>query len=116
MYQERLQSTLRALPFIFMAFFFFILFPFRIFNVLLDTIIIYFMVKMLRLPLGWKKVVQITLHITVAAELLSTLTANFANGLPMFSYAFWAYTGLVYWSLRNIKAVSPIEAERLSKE
>lgn len=116
LYLDRLATTLRALPVLFIGFFFFVSFPFRILSVLLDTLLIFFMIKLSRLPLSLKKVAQISLHVTVAAELITVLTANFSNGLQMFSLAFWGYTFIIYWNLRHIKALTPTEAEGLSKE
>lgn len=115
-YQERLQTTLRALPFLFLAFFFFISFPLRLLTVVIDSLLIYFMIKISGLPLTLKKVIQLSMHIMVAAELITILTANFSSDLQMFSLAFWGYTFIIYWNLRHIKALSPIEAERLNKE
>ena len=115
-YQDRLQTTLRALPFLFLAFFFFVSFPLRLLTVVIDSLLIYFMIKISGLPLTLKKVLQLSMHIMVAAELISILTANFSGGLQMFSLAFWGYTFIIYWNLRHIKALSPIEAERLNKE
>lgn len=115
-YREQLNTTLRAFPFLYSAFFFFISFPFRLLSVVIDSLLIFFMIKISGLPLTLKKVTQISLHIMVAAELITTLTANFGSGLQMFSIAFWLYTFMVYWNLRNIRALTPDEAERLHRE
>ncbi len=115
-YQRQLQTTLRALPFVFVLCFFFISFPFRIFNVVIDSILIFFVIRVMGLPLGYKKVAQISLHVTVVAELLTVLTANITRSVPMFSFAFWGYTIFIYWNLRNVKALTANEVERLNKE
>jgi hypothetical protein len=107
--RESAQQGTRLLPFIFPLFFFFISFPLRVLNVFLDTIVIYLCVKILGFPLNFKKTFQLSLHICVAAELATILTANFAKGLPMFSIAFWAYVVVVFWNLRHIQAL-PIDA------
>jgi len=116
MYLDRLNSTLRALPFLFTGFFFFVSLPLRLFSVLIDSILIYFMVRISNIPLSFKKVLQISLHVTVAAELLTVLTANFSQGLQMFSLTFWGYSFLIYWNLRHIKSLKPIETVDLNKE
>jgi hypothetical protein len=113
---EDLNTSLRALPFFYAMFFFFVSLPFRFLSVLIDSLLIFFMIKISGLPLTLKKVLQISLHIMVAAELITTLTANFGSGLQMFSIAFWLYTFIVYWNLRHVRALSPDEAERLHKE
>jgi len=115
-YHRQLQTTLRALPFFFVLLFFLISFPLRVFNVVIDSIVIFFIVRLIGLPLGYKKVAQISLHVTVVAELLTVLTANITRSIPMFSLAFWGYTLFIYWNLRNVKALTPNEVERLNRE
>jgi hypothetical protein len=94
-----------AFPF----FFFFISFPFRFISVLMDTILIFVIIKIFGLPLSFKKTLQISVHIMVAAELLTILTATIATTLPMFALAFWSYTLIVYWVVRNVK-ILPTDA------
>ncbi len=112
---QSLQQFVKFLPVAFAVFFLCISFPFQVVNVLLDTIFIYLIVKMFGLPLNLKKVVQISLHITVIAELVNILTANFAGTLPMFTIAFWGYTIIVYWQLRHIKAFPTDEVAHQEK-
>lgn len=114
-YQKQLTNLMRILPIVFFAFFFLVAFPLRVLNVLLDSLMVYLIVRLFRLPLGFKKVIQLSLHIAVAAELVAILTAQFSSGLPMFSIAFWGYMMLVYWQLRNVKALSLIEEVRQGK-
>lgn len=114
-YQEQIGRVLQLLPLAFGLFYFFIAFPLRIFNVIVDTVIIFILVKVLGLPFGFKKVLQISLHAAVAAELISVVTSHFAAGLPMFSLAFWGYIILIYWHLRNVKAFTLNEVGRRDK-
>lgn len=114
--QQQLATGLRLLPLAFLAFFLLVSFPLRMLNVIFDTIFIYVVIRIFGLPMSFKKVVQVSLHVSVAAELITILTANFAAGLPMFTIAFWGYTLIIYWQLRHVKALTLSEVERLNKE
>ena len=83
---------------------------------MIDSILIFFVIRVMGLPLGYKKVAQISLHVTVVAELLTVLTSNITRSVPMFSFACWGYTIFIYWNLRNVKALTANEVERLNKE
>lgn len=107
-YIEVARTNIRRLPMLFPFFFFLVSFPLRMFNILLDTAVIFFTTKLLGYPLPFRKNFQISMHIAIAAELLTILTAQFATGLPMFTLTFWAYTVAVYWKLRHVQ-ILPID-------
>lgn len=106
-YQQLLNQVLHWLPAAVGLVFLLFSLPLRLLNLLLDSLLIWLMVRLFRLPLNFAKVMQLSLHAAVAAELIAVLTARFAAGLPMFTIAFWGYILLVYWQLRHVRALTP---------
>ena len=79
----------------------------RLFSLLLDSVLIFYVLRLFQKPFPYWKIYQVSLHICVVAEFVELLTTRFipSNQLPMFALAFWGYAIFIFSNLRNVKAV-----------
>jgi|SRR5579859_1008454 len=101
--QQALEGSVVFYPF---GFFMFMVAS-RLFSLLLDSVLIFYLLRVFRKPFPYWKVYQVGLHICVVAEFVELLTTRFVpnTGLPMFALAFWGYAIFIFSNLRNVKAV-----------
>ncbi len=79
----------------------------RLFSIVINGVFIFFLLRLVGKGLPYKKVIQISLHIVIVAELIDVLTSHFViqDQLNMYGLAFWAYLIVVLASLWNVKSI-----------
>lgn len=83
------------------------LFVVRLISLLFDVIIIHFILSMMKKPLPYKKVFQLSLHILIPVEVIQQLTNLIypSLDLPMFTISFWTITTLILFHFRNLHMI-----------
>ncbi len=100
-------QTLQAMPFFVPFAYIFFLPVIRLFQILLDSLLIFLILRLANRKFSYQKIYQISLHITVVAETIRVLTDHLlgASNLPMFSLAFWGYFMIVFFQLRKVRMI-----------
>ena len=110
-YTSEAKSSLSIIPILVTAGMSIGLFLTRLLSLIFDVIIIHFIMTLLKKPIPYKKVFQLTLHILVPVEVLQQATTLFYPTLdiPMFTISFWTLTVLILFHFRNLHMVKIME-------
>lgn len=106
-WQTDFEDSLRLLQFVYPIMFFLVFLPVRFFQTFLDAILIFYFLRLAGNNFTFKKVYQLSLHLTVVAETIRILTGHLVGqfDIPMFSFAFWGYFFIVWLQLRNVRMI-----------
>jgi|GEM_PF-2231138 len=106
-WRSSLTTFLNIMVLIFPVGFFFIMVLSRLVSVCVNSLFIFFLLRLLGKSLAYKKVLQLCFHIAVVAELIRILTSQMTSSaqLNMFDLAFWTYLIIILVSLWNVKSI-----------
>ena len=84
-----------------------------LFTTAIDSLLVFYIIKLFRRGFPYKKVFQLSLHVAVIAELVQLMTQRvgsfnqFTNATQfnMFTLTYWAYMMIILWTLRSVKMV-----------
>ena len=91
--------------------------PLRLLSLLFESILLFFVLRLVNPFWTFRKIYQLSLHIAVVAETIQLVTTFFfhATALPMFTLAFWGYFMIILWQLRSVKLL-PLRHVQRKKE
>jgi hypothetical protein len=78
--------------------------------ILFNSMMVYFFIRLFNTPLPYRKIMQISLHVAVVAELVQICTQRFVqtDQLNMFSLTYWVYIAVVLLILRGVKQIQRV--------
>ncbi len=105
-----LTTWVAVLPWLSLLFFTLGLLFVRLLVTLLYAVVIYFSFQLMKKPIGYWKVWQLSLAILIPSELVNQFSNHAFPALPisMFSLTFWVVSTLLMWHLRHLKVVRTI--------
>jgi len=74
----------------------------RVWDALLNSILLYFFFRLDSIAFKWKKCLQLALYVTIPAELIHQISDWLypSLSLPMFAISFWTILMIIYYTLR----------------
>lgn len=115
MAQKSLQQIITFVAIIYPVAFFIARVVSTLFSILFDSLLIFFLMQLFKRPLPYGKIFQISLHISVVAELIQILTQRLVNNLElnMYSTTYWIFMAIILFTLRSVRQ---IHLEKITKE
>ncbi len=108
-------SSLNAFTFIYPVAFFFWIGLLRLMTLAVNSVFVYYLLRLLGKNLPYKKVFQLGMHIIVVAGLLDILTSHVIPPnveIGIYGVAFWLYLIVVLLSLWNVKNIVLMRAPK----
>lgn len=90
------------------------LFILRTIMVAIDSVILHFLFSLFNRPLPYKKVLQLSWHVLLPAEIIHQLTLLLYPEIsfPMLSVAYWVLMLCIMWHFRNLRIVKIEQTEK----